>query len=91
MAMNKDTLGAAIWTALKATQTYSPALTVPQDAAGLLVWTKVADEIIKHVIANAVVSPGSMAITPANIVAPLGGGPCTGTGTVTTGTGTVSS
>lgn len=48
-----------------------------------------ASTIIAEITANAVVNPGTLAITPSNIVAPNGGGACSGTGTVTTGTGTI--
>jgi hypothetical protein len=39
---------------------------------------------------NAVVEPNTLAILPADIIAPSGGGPCSGDGLVHLGTGTLS-
>ncbi len=56
MAMDKDRLGTAIWTAIKALHTYNPAITAPMDAAGLLLWKEIAEEIILEIQGHAVVS-----------------------------------
>lgn len=55
MSLLGSRLGAAIWTAVKATQSYSPAITPAQDAQGLAVWTAVANEIVTEITTNAVV------------------------------------
>jgi hypothetical protein len=54
MAMDKDRLGAAYWSRVKALHgAYSPSLTGAQDAAGLALWTAIADETIKEIVAHA--------------------------------------
>ena len=49
-----------------------------------LVW---GDGDLEYITTNATVEPGSMAVVPSAIVAPPAGGPCSGVGTVATGTG----
>lgn len=54
MAMNGDTLGAAIWTKIKTRTgvTYTP----EQDALGLAFWKDIAGEIVNHVKNQAAVT-----------------------------------
>lgn len=62
MAMDKDRLGSAIWTAVKALYSYGPDMTPTMDAAGLLLWKTVADKIILEIQGHAVVT--SVGIDP---------------------------
>lgn len=75
MSLDPSRLGAAIWTAVKAQNTYSPALTTPQDAQGLALWTAIATQIVTEITSNAEVEPGTFS-TPS-------GGDVTGEGTIT--------
>jgi hypothetical protein len=79
MAMDKDRLGQNIWTFVKTQTSFGAALTAPLDAAGLALWTGIADEIIKEIQNHAVVT--STTSTPG---AQSGGDtlPGTATGTV---------
>lgn len=75
MSLLGSRLGAAIWTAVKAQESYSPAISGPQDAAGLALWTAIATQIVTEITSNAQVEPGTFT-TPS-------GGDVTGEGTVT--------
>lgn len=73
MSLDKDRLGSAIWTTIKAQESYSPAISPSQDAAGLALWKSIAKEILDEIKNNAVVdSTGADAQT----------GTVTSTGTV---------
>lgn len=66
MALDKDRLGAAMWTAVKNLNTYGTSMTSAADAKGLAHYKAIADEIIKEFIGNAVVTgttetPGAQA------------------------------
>lgn len=67
-------LGTAIWTAVKAQETYNPPLTGPQDAKGLALWIAIATEITNEFVTNATITPDTFT-TPS--------GPVTGTGKLT--------
>jgi hypothetical protein len=73
MALNKDTLGQALYDAEKVFNDKNPATLGNLETARLNFWKYMADEIIKHFKANAVIS--------VNVVT-------TGTATNHTGTGT---
>lgn len=75
MSLDATRLGAAIWTAVKAQESYSPTISGPQDAAGLALWTAIATQIVTEITGNAQVEPGTFT-TPS-------GGDVTGEGTVT--------
>lgn len=75
MSLDPSRLGAAIWTAVKAQESYSPAISGPQDAAGLALWTAIATQIVSEFTGNAEVEPGTFS-TPS-------GGDVTGEGTIT--------
>lgn len=78
--MNKDVLGAAMWAAVKTTQSYSPSCDATCDAKGLAIWTKVADSIIVHIKANAVVKINTFTATAPNVQTGVGtSGNITGT------------
>lgn len=80
MAMDKSVLGAALWNRVKSTQSFAPALTSDQDAAGLALWTDIADELINHIKANAVVTVTSAVAT--GVTSGPSTAPVTGTGVV---------
>lgn len=66
MAMDKDRIGTAIWTAVKALYSYSPSITPAADAAGLALWKVISDQIILEIQGHAVVTsttstPGAQA------------------------------
>lgn len=75
MSLNSDRLGSAIWTAVKSLESYSPAISGAQDAAGLALWQAVAAQIVTEFTGNALVEPGTFT-TPT-------GGPVSGEGTIT--------
>lgn len=75
MSLLGSRLGAAIWTAVKAQESYSPAISGPQDAAGLALWTAIANQIVLEIVTNADVTPGTFTTAT--------GGPVTGDGEVT--------
>jgi hypothetical protein len=83
MALNKDVLGAALWTRVKSIHGgYTPGLGAPQDAAGLAYWTGIADEIITHFKANAVITINTFSATaPGVTVGPDPSGNITGSAT----------
>lgn len=56
MARSGDDLGAAIWAAVKATQTFSPALSSADDAKGLALWKAIANAFYTYDNAHAVVT-----------------------------------
>lgn len=56
MSMLGTRLGTQIWTTIKALQTYSPAITPAQDAAGLALWQAIATDIVAEVTGHAVVT-----------------------------------
>jgi len=72
MALNATTLSAALKAALLA----DPNTTAQNNAALTAVCDAIAATVVAHITANAVV-------LPLLLVAPPGGGPVTGTGTVT--------
>lgn len=88
MALNKTTLKNLMVAKIEAEPHYSlPAGTTD-------IWLQefcdaLADAIVTHITAAAVVNPGTLAITPSNIT-DHNGGACSGNGSVTTGLGTVS-
>lgn len=55
-----DDLGAAIWTAIKATQNFTPAISEADDAKGLAVWQAFGNAFYTYDNANTVVNPGTM-------------------------------
>ena len=59
MAMSKTVLGAALWANVKATQTFSPAISSGDDAKGLALWTTIADAIITEITTHGVVNHGT--------------------------------
>lgn len=67
MAMNKNTLGSALWTAVKATTVFTPSISVVDDAKGLQVWTTVADQIIQHIISSAEIKVDTFAVTVSGV------------------------
>lgn len=90
MAVNGNALGDAIWAAVKAQHgAFTPALGSPEDTAGRDYWRAIANAFYTYDLANRQVNPGTLAITPANLIGNLGA-PIGGVGTVTTGLGTTS-
>ena len=73
MSLDKDRLGTAIWTTIKAQESNSPAISPAQDAAGLALWKSIAKEIIDEITGHAVVDSSG---------ADPQGGSVTSTGTV---------
>lgn len=69
MARNGNTLGQAIWTAIKDTQSYNPALTTEEDEAGLAMWQAFGNAFYTYDNANAVVT----STIPADSIATTGG------------------
>lgn len=67
-------LGTAIWTAVKAQESFSPSLSPADDAKGLALWIAIATQILLECTANAVITPDSFTTTA---------GPVTGTGKFT--------
>jgi len=82
MAMNKTVLATAIKTAL---QGKNSGITGDSETEVIAYWEVIADEIIKHIIANAVIST---TVAVASVTGVTGGGGTSGPGTGT-GTGTV--
>lgn len=80
MAMDKDRLGAAIWTAVKAQTSFGAELDATQDAKGLALWKAIANQILLEITGHAVVS--STTSTPGATAGPTTL-PGTGTGAVT--------
>jgi hypothetical protein len=87
MALSGPALGDAIVSAIQGVSEPNPA-----DGGTTFLkayWEAIGTAIVNYIKSNAVVNPGSLAIIPADITAPPAGGPCSGSGTVATGTGTV--
>lgn len=79
MAMSKDTMGQAIWDAIKASTgaTYSP----EGDAQGLAIWKTTCEALINHIKVNADIAIPALNVSHV-LIAPPGGGPVTGTASV---------
>jgi hypothetical protein len=92
MARNGDALGTAIWTAIKATQTFSPALSSEDDAKGLAVWQAFGNAFYTYDNANTVVLPNTMnnPSGQAVVVSPSTGDGATSAPQVIAGTGLLS-
>ena len=56
MARSGNSLGSAIWTAIKASQTYNPALSSAADAAGLALWQAFGNAFYTYDSANTIVT-----------------------------------
>jgi uncharacterized membrane protein YeiH len=80
MAMNGNNLGSALWTAVKGTQSFSPALTPAEDAAGLALWQAIGTALVTYIDANAVVTITSATAT--GVTSGTSTAPVTGTGSV---------
>lgn len=71
--LNGNTMGDAVWTAVKATTGFTP--TTPDDAKGKQVWEAICTAIVNHIVTNGEILPGSFATGPT-------GGPVTGEGMI---------
>ncbi len=91
MAVVANNLGDALWAAMKAQNgAYTPALGSPEDTKGRDFWRAFATAFYAYDLANRQVNPGTLAITPSNILDGTTVSPCSGNGAVTTGLGTTS-
>ena len=85
MALNANRLGDAMAAAVQALYT---APVSPADVTKLQQYMRaIATSIVSEIQTNAVVNPGTLAVTPSNMS--NGAGALGGNGAVTTGTGTV--
>lgn len=66
------------------------ALVTAQTNFANAIGSPVGSDTVTEIASNAIVNPVTLSITPNNIVAPSGGGACSGNGLVTTGNGSVS-
>jgi len=90
MAVVANNLGDAIWAAVKAQHgAFSPALGSTEDNAGRDYWRAIATAFYTYDLANRQVNPGTLAITPANLLDSTNT-PVHGTGLVNVGLGTTS-
>lgn len=101
MALDGDTLKAAIksstLTQLQSLFPIDAGLTAGEQAALAAYQDKMAQAVaygdgpdtVTHIVNNAEVQPGTMEATVSEIIAPSGGGPCTGNAILDSGTGTI--
>lgn len=65
-----------------------PSITPIQKAQMLASWTTICNDIVDHIVTNAVIDPDSMAITP-TLILDSTHAPCSGDGSVNVGTGKI--
>jgi hypothetical protein len=94
MSMNQTAAQSVIYAAIN---TYFPpipsGISGPESAAIIANREALANAIaalIPYIVSNAIVNPGSMAVTPSDLISSSGGGPLSGDGVVHNGTGTLS-
>ncbi len=90
MAMNGTDRGDAVYSAMASANPNFSKLSSSEQSTLKSYFETLFSADTTYIKSNAQANPGTLAVTPSDLVAPSGGGPCSGSGAVTTGTGTVS-